>query len=99
MRIYWRLGSVPELENLPREERGRAWRRAYGKTFRHWQTWAGVIACGACAATGGAIGATFGLPMIGAGIGGGIGGFIFSQIVIHVARRYYADLLSLGDTR
>ena len=93
MPIYWTLKSVPELSSLPRQERGRAWRRVGFKTLHHWQTWIGLIACGACAGIGSYIGASFGHPIAGAAVGGGIGGFIFSQASIHVARLHYRDVL------
>src|SRR5215475_3779534 len=46
MRIYWSLKSVPELSDLPSEERRRVWRAAYWKTARHWQFWAGLVGIG-----------------------------------------------------
>ncbi len=98
MPIYWTLKSVPELSHLPRQERGRAWRRVGYKTLRHWQAWLGLIACGACAGLGGYVGGSFGHSIVGAAVGGGIGGFIFSQASIHVARLHYRDVL-LGNER
>ena len=89
MQIYWSLKSIPERASLPKEVQRRAWRRVYGKTFRHWQTWAGLFACGICAGAGARFGGVLGLSLVGAAVGGGIGGFIFSQAFIHVARRYY----------
>jgi hypothetical protein len=94
MPIYWTLKSVPELSTLPRQERVRAWQRASLKTLRHWQTWLGLIACGACAWLGSYVGASFGHPIVGAALGGGIGGFISSQASIHVARLHYRDVLT-----
>jgi hypothetical protein len=93
MQIYWTLKSIPELAQLPRAERRRVWRHVYWKTFDHWQAWAGLFACGACAAMGTLFGGLLGSGFIGAAMGGGVGGFIFSQAAIAVARRYYADLL------
>ena len=93
MQIYWSLKSIPELASLPNEERGRAWRRVYGKTFRHWQTWAGLLACGICAGAGARFGGVLGSSLVGAAVGGGVGGFIFNQALIHVARCYYSDVL------
>jgi len=94
MPIYWSLKSIPELATVPRAERDRAWRRAYGKTFRHWETWVALLACGACAALGGYVGGQLGSVIIGAAVGGGIGGFLFRQIAIGVARRHYVHLLA-----
>lgn len=50
MKIYWTLKSIPELQRFGWRERGRISRRAYLKTFRHWQTWAGLGIIGLCAA-------------------------------------------------
>ncbi len=98
MPIYWTLKSIPELSQLSSAERGQAWRRVNRKTFRHWQTWVGLVACGALAGLGSHFGGTFGHPLIGAAIGGALGGFIFSQASIHVARLHYKDAL-LGNER
>ena len=53
MKIYWGLGSIPELADLPKAERKAAWRACSFRTFLHWQTWAvylGFALClGACA--------------------------------------------------
>ena len=94
MPIYWTLKSIPELAALPPTDRRRAWRRAYGKLFRRWQTWVGLIACGASASLVTYVGAQLGSVFIGGVVGGGIGGFIFSQVAFRVARRYYAHLLA-----
>ena len=93
MPIYWSLKSIPELSNLPSNARVRVWQRVYRKTFLHWQTWLGLIACGICAGIGSYLGGIVGSSLAGAAIGGGIGGFVFSQASIHVARRYYKDVL------
>jgi hypothetical protein len=45
MPIYWTLKSIPELSQLPPKERGIVWRRVYKMTFRHWQTWIGLLGC------------------------------------------------------
>ena len=102
MHIYWTLKHIPELAYAPRSERGRRWRAAYRRTFRHWQTWAGLGACAACAGAAADIGQLlhpqFPGLMIAAGIGGGIGGFVFSQAAIRVARRHYRnELLGIGS--
>lgn len=88
MQIYWTLKSIPELSALPRGERGRAWRRVSIKTYRHWQTWVGLLACGGCAVFGAHFGAELGFRMIGGLVGVAIGGFIFGQLAVGVARRY-----------
>jgi hypothetical protein len=52
--------------------------------FRYWQTWAGLAACGACAALGSQLGLVFDHQTLGAAIGGGVGGHIFSRAAKHV---------------
>jgi hypothetical protein len=91
--IYWTLKSIPELSQLSSKERRLTWRQAYPRTYRHWQTWVGLAACGACAYFGCRLGFVFGHPVLGAAIGGGIGGFIFSQASIYVARMHYKNIL------
>ena len=98
MRIYWTVRQIPELAALPRAERGVVWRRAYARAFRHWQTWAGLVSCGALAGVGGYVGGLLGHAYVGAGVGGGVGGFVFWQVVIHVILSHYKHLLtSDGD--
>ena len=89
MRIYWTLKSIPELQSVPKAERGRIWRRGYVKSFRHWQTWVGLLLAALCAGVGIAVGGIWG-----GGIGGGFGGFLFSQIVIPVTRPYLEEELN-----
>jgi hypothetical protein len=45
MKFYWTIDNIPELAVLPKEERGKIWRRYFTKGFRHWQTWAGWLLC------------------------------------------------------
>ena len=47
-RIYWTAGSIPELDDLSEEERGRLWRRHWLKAFRHWQTWLAALSAAGC---------------------------------------------------
>lgn len=97
MQIYWTLKQVPELAGASRSERVRRWRAAYRRSFRHWETWAGLVVCVVCAEVGAALGDMLGTQplggMVGTGIGGGVGGLIFSQVVISVARRHYKSML------
>jgi len=97
MRIYWTLRQIPELATLSRAERGLVWRRAYRKAFRHWQTWAGLAACGVLSGIGGYVGGLFGHSYIGAVVGGGVGGFVFSQVLAHVVLGHYRHLLAADD--
>ncbi len=53
MRIYFTLNSVPELRDVSPALRRIAWHYCRRKTYRHWQTWAGlVVALAAGAAAG-----------------------------------------------
>jgi len=86
MKIYWTLKSIPELSHLTFQERGKRWRSAYKLIFRHWQTWCGLLICGLCVGAGTSYYGTPGLI-----ISGGLGGFIYGNIAVYVARRYYRD--------
>ena len=99
MKIYWTLNDFPEFSNMNPEELRRVRRELYGKAFRYWETWLGLLACGLCAGLGTFVGEAFGHSLIGAGIGGGIGGFVFSQIVVRIQRRHYRDVVSPGKTK
>ena len=93
MPIYWSLKQIPELAGLSAEERSVAWRRASMKTFRHWQTWVALVACGLCGAAGSMVGGHLGSSLLGAAVGGGIGGFLFGQVATSIARKHYRELL------
>lgn len=93
MTIFWTLKSIPELANLSARDRRACWRRAYRRTWRHWQTWAGLLACAICAGLGALLGAFANQSVVGAMIGGGIGGFVFGQATVHVARLHYKNIL------
>lgn len=97
--MYWTLKSIPELGGVSRRERGRRWRRAYSKSFRHLTTWIAL----ALPAIGGAFGSYYG-QMVGLGswvgvLGAGIGGFLFAQVSIVLARKRYRQILLGKDTR
>ena len=96
MPIYWNFDRIPELTGLTEEERGRFWLHVIRKSYRHWQTWAGLIACGACVALGFVVGGKLGSGLLGAVVAGGIGGLLYSQALVYVARRYYADAVLRG---
>ena len=93
MAIFWTLKSIPELANLSARDRRVHWRRAYRRTWRHWQTWAGLFACAICAGLGAGFGTLGDHSVIGAMIGGGVGGFVFGQATVHVARLHYKSVL------
>ncbi|CAG9196349.1 conserved hypothetical protein [Burkholderia vietnamiensis] len=98
MEVFWTLKSIPELANLPARDRRVNWRRAYFRSWRHWQTWAGLLACALCAALGAGLSARAGHPVVGAVVGGAVGGFVFGQAVVRVARAHYRNvLLGLDD--
>ena len=88
MKIYWTLKSIPELKDLSLRERGRRWRSAYKSAFRHWQTWGGLVLCGAFAGAGSHFGGMAGTVLL-----AGLGGFIYGQIVTHVVLKYYRHRL------
>lgn len=93
MEIFWTLKSIPELANLSARDRRTYWRRAYRRTWRHWQTWAGLLACAVFAGLGSLLG-TFAIQsVVGAMIGGGVGGFVFGQTTVYIARLHYKNVL------
>ena len=92
MKIYWTLKSITELKDLSFRERGRRWRRAYKSAFRHWQTWCGLVLCGAFSGAGAYFGGVAGTVIF-----AGLGGFIYGQIVTHVVLKYYRHRLQ-GET-
>ncbi|MGF6485100.1 hypothetical protein FSB08_31650 [Paraburkholderia sp. JPY432] len=98
MTIFWTLRSIPELANLPASDRRKNWRRAYRCTWRHWQTWAGLLACIICTGLGLALGAFAAQKVVGGMIGAGVGGFVFGQTTVLIARSHYKSLL-LGRER
>jgi hypothetical protein len=93
MNVYWHLKNVPELSQVPREERRRRWRRVYPKTFHHWETWAGLLVLVAGISLGRHIGTSYGHTFIGGVIGGYFGGAVLWQTALYVARRHYSEVL------
>jgi len=90
MQLYWSLKSIPELADLPADERGRLWRAAFWRTFRHWELWVAFIVLNACAYVGSWLGSQVGHPSIGSIVGAALGGYIFGHVVIELARPYCA---------
>ncbi|WP_058960719.1 hypothetical protein [Type-E symbiont of Plautia stali] len=88
MKIFWTLKSIPELADLDLWERGRRWREAYKSAFRHWQTWAGLIVCGAFGYSG-----AYFFGIAGSVIMSGLGGFVYGQIVTNVVLKHYRHRL------
>lgn len=98
MTIFWTLRSIPELANQPASERRVNWRRASHRSWRHWQTWAGLLVCAICAGVGAGLGAFAAHRIVGAIIGGGVGGFVFGQTIVRVARSHYRNILQGLDS-
>ncbi len=88
MRLYWTLKSIPELSQISSKERGRRWRIVYKSAFRHWEMWGGLALMAFLAATGSHFFGAIGAMMLSA-----LGGFIYGQVVIFIARKYYRHLL------
>ena len=60
------------------------------RAFLHWETWAGCLIAGMCAALGSYVGHRFfGHSVLFAAIGGGIGGYFMRLAIEYVAQRYY----------
>lgn len=75
--------SIPELQVLLQRERKQVLRKAYRKSFRHWQTWMGLFIIFLFVSIGLKI-----YGFWGSVIGFVLGAFIFSRITIPVRRRY-----------
>lgn len=93
MQIYWSLKSIPELAELPASERGRIWRTAHWKIFRHWQVWLALGGCAIAAGLGSSLGELTDYRIIGFTIGAGIGAFLYAQVAMHFARPHIRELL------
>lgn len=94
MRIYWTSGSIPELADLPRAERRRLWRSVVGRSFRHWQAWAGFLVMATSVMSGCLLPKVihnFPLALVVAGLMGGFAGLIYSQSLIFVLRPYLRE--------
>ncbi|MDX2220028.1 MAG: hypothetical protein SF172_13485 [Burkholderiales bacterium] len=94
MQIYWTLKGIPELAHLPARSRLLAWQQVSWNSFRHWQTWMGLLLAGVCAGIGSHFGTLCEYPVSGAALGGALGGFVFAQISISIVRRHYRDQLT-----
>lgn len=83
MKIYWTLGSIPELKDIPKLEARRIWQESRIQLYCSWKTWIGFLALIVLACIGRYIGGMFDLGnlgasrignLIGAMVGGGTGG-------------------------
>jgi hypothetical protein len=99
MAVYWRLQSIPELQDLSAAERRMVWRACAWNVFRHWQVWAALGVCGLIPAIGGSL--IFNLPTwfgfrtlpiwwhtTSFTIAAALGGAFFGQIATYYSRRY-----------
>ncbi len=85
MRWYWSVTSLPELADLPADQRWQHSRRCYWSILRHWQVWAamlvaGVFPLGGVLAGGYLLTQSLWTALLGLAIGCGVGGFFFLQI-------------------
>ena len=88
MQLYSSLKSIPELADLPADERRRLWRAAFWRTLRHWQLWVALLFPVAGSYVGSWLGSQVGHPSIGSMVGAASGGFIFGHVVVELARPY-----------
>ena len=86
MNIYWTLKSIPEMELLTRDERRKAWSFSSIRTYKHWETWVGLVILMLITGLGSSC-----LGTLGAVIGGGLGGFIYGNIISHKSRKYISE--------
>ena len=80
--IYWSLNSIPELADVPQDERRKLIRTTYWKAFvTRFSPWIGLITLMALINVGRSIDETYGSL-----IGAAIGGFLFGQVMIEAMR-------------
>jgi hypothetical protein len=85
MKIYWTKKSIPELSQLPDEERKAIWRRCCAKATGNWKTWIVLfVLCATFIDCTGFFARTWGLwgAVIGGIIVGSVSGLIWAQVVI-----------------
>ena len=87
MKVYWTFGSIQELAELPRSERGRAWRLAYDAISHEPRVRRLFWIAGAAAGVGVLAGQVVDQTVLGAAIGGGAGGFLAAQLLVPHVRR------------
>ena len=91
MKIYWSIKSIPELKEMPEEERKAIFRQCSAKVTHNWKTSILIGLCCLCAGFGIALGRKVGNiigAMIAAVLGGAIIGFILLQVVIRKTLPY-----------
>lgn len=96
MPIYWSIKQIPELAHLSSAERNAAWRRVYPRTYRHWETWLGLLLCAGLTAAGSYIGKLIGTHYVYPAMlaGAALGGLASSQATMYVICRYHRAELS-----
>lgn len=93
MKVYWKIGDIPELQGIPPAEQRELWRRAQGPTHRQWQVWLAMATLGALVVIGSFLGG-----MLGAGLFGAIGGLIYGQVASHWARPHLREMRAQTPT-
>ena len=89
MKIYWSSASIPELANLPKDERRRLWRRCYWRALKgSWSPWAGLITIAAFSSWGSLLQESWGRI-----IGSALGIFIYFQVMMEAVRPYVREEL------
>ena len=102
MKSYWNLEAVPELKDLPKEERDRIFSAVVWKAFRHWQSWAALLLV-VLLFYGGLYLDLHLLPMLGlqalaqynilSSLGALVGIVTLSQVIIHKSRPYMSQAI------
>ena len=85
MKIYWTIKSIPELSQLPDEERKAIWRRCCARATGNWKTWIEfLVLCTTFFYCTGFFARTWGLwgAVSGSIIVGSVAGVIWVQVVI-----------------
>jgi hypothetical protein len=81
MKFYLSIARAPEVQAAPPEERARLCALGYRRSLRRWETWLALASIAALAGIGALI-APFGYWL-----GIALGVLVFSQVMIHMARR------------
>ena len=96
MKLYWSYNSIPELANLPKENRKEVWAACHPKIFRR-SIWISMIIAAVCIPLGIEIGKSYfgGIAgLIVAVIIGGIVGALIWQVQAAMAMPYIREYLN-----
>jgi len=96
MRIYWTLKSIPELAELPPDQRRRRWREAYLEAFHYWPMWAATVAVALGAGLGSYLGSLAGWQLAGGVVGAAVGSFPASVVMTEMVRHHLRVTSSHG---